>query len=72
MCLVGEMWVDGVFMGQICLVRYGALIGDADYCSNEAVRQITVFADHCRKGDSGLTYTRGLLSPTCPEFYQEI
>lgn len=53
-CLAGEMWIDGVFMGQMCLIRYGAFIGDADYCFDEAIRQITVFADHCLKGDSGL------------------
>ena len=52
--LPGEMWIDGVFMGQMCLTRYGASIGDAGYCFDEAVRQITVFAEHCLKGDSGL------------------
>ena len=52
--LAGEMWIDGVFMGQMCLIRYGASIGDAEYCFDEAVRQITVFATHCLKGDSGL------------------
>jgi rhamnogalacturonyl hydrolase YesR len=52
--LVGEMWVDGVFMGQMCLTRYGASISDAEYCFDEAVRQITVFAHHALKGDSGL------------------
>jgi len=52
--LEGEMWIDGVFMGQMCLSRYGATIGDADYCFDEAVRQVTVFAAHCLKGESGL------------------
>jgi unsaturated rhamnogalacturonyl hydrolase len=52
--LTGEMWVDGVFMGQMCLIRYGASIGDAAYCFDEAVRQITVFAKHGLKGESGL------------------
>jgi rhamnogalacturonyl hydrolase YesR len=49
-----EMWIDGVFMGQMFLTRYGAAIGDRDYCFAEAVRQILTFAGHCRKGDSGL------------------
>jgi rhamnogalacturonyl hydrolase YesR len=54
--LRGEMWVDGVFMGQMFLLRYGDSIGDRENCFDEAVRQITVFARHARKGDSGLYY----------------
>src|SRR5262249_3439088 len=40
--------------GQMFLTRYGSVIGDQQYCFDEAVRQITVLADHCRKGTSGL------------------
>ncbi len=54
--LPGEMWIDGVFMGQLFLARYGQASGDGPYCFDEVVRQITVFAGHCRKGDSGLYY----------------
>jgi rhamnogalacturonyl hydrolase YesR len=49
-----EMWIDGVFMGQMFLTRYGAAIGDRDDCFDEATRQILSLAGHCRKGDSGL------------------
>lgn len=49
-----EMWIDGVFMGQMFLTRYGAAIGDQAYCFDEATRQIRILASHCRKGDSGL------------------
>jgi rhamnogalacturonyl hydrolase YesR len=49
-----EMWIDGVFMGQMFLTRYGAAIGDGPYCFAEAVRQITALDARCRKGDSGL------------------
>lgn len=49
-----EMWIDGVFMGMMFLTRYGAVIGDRDYCFSEAAKQITVLANRCRKGDSGL------------------
>lgn len=52
--LSGEMWIDGVFMGQMFLLRYGKTVGDRDWCYNEAVRQITVFARHALKDDSGL------------------
>ena len=49
-----EMWIDGVFMGQMFLTRYGAVIGDREYCFDEATRQILILASHCRKGDTGL------------------
>lgn len=49
-----NMWIDGIFMGQMFLIRYGALIGDSDYAWDEATRQITVFAKHAQKGNSGL------------------
>ncbi len=52
--LPGEMWIDGVFMGQMFLTRYGKGIGDAEYCFAEAARQIETLASHCLKGDSGL------------------
>ena len=54
--LPGEMWIDGVFMGQMFLLRYGKSVGDRDWCYDEAVRQITVFARHAQKNDSGLYY----------------
>ncbi len=49
-----EMWIDGVFMGGMFLARYGAVIGDADYCFDEVTRQILLLASHCSKGDTGL------------------
>ena len=52
--LKGQMWIDGVFMGGMFLIRYGKSIGDSDYCFDEVTKQITVFAKHCKKGDGGL------------------
>ena len=49
-----NMWIDGVFMGQMFAIRYGRSVGDREYCFDEAVRQITTHAKHTRKGDSGL------------------
>ncbi|HEU5100947.1 MAG TPA: glycoside hydrolase family 88 protein [Roseiflexaceae bacterium] len=49
-----EMWIDGVFMGQMFLTRYGAVIGDREYCFAEAARQILTLAERCRKAASGL------------------
>jgi rhamnogalacturonyl hydrolase YesR len=54
--LTGEMWSDGVFMGQMFLIRYGESIGDRKYCYDEAIRQIMIFAKHAQKSDSGLLY----------------
>lgn len=61
--LPGEMWVDGVFMGEMFLLRYGDAIGDRRYCFDEAVKQITVFAHHARKGESGLYYHAWAANP---------
>jgi rhamnogalacturonyl hydrolase YesR len=52
--LPSEMWIDGVFMGQMFLTRYGAAIDERDYCFDEAARQIVCLARHCHKDDSGL------------------
>jgi unsaturated rhamnogalacturonyl hydrolase len=57
------MWVDGVFMGQMFLIRYGQSIGDRQYCYDEAVKQITVFARHAQKGSSGLYYHAWAANP---------
>jgi rhamnogalacturonyl hydrolase YesR len=64
--LTGEMWVDGVFMGQMPLIRYGHSIGDAEYCFNEAARQIIAFARHGAKGSSGLYYHAWAEKPELP------
>ena len=49
-----NMWIDGVFMGQMFLIRYGKIIGDTKYCNDEAAKQITVCAKHLLKGETGL------------------
>ncbi len=48
-----QSWIDGVFMGQIFLARYGSLIGDSDYAYNEVVKQMTLIVDRCGK-ENGL------------------
>jgi len=55
----GQMWIDGIFMGQMFLIRYGQSIGDSAYCWDEASRQITVFAKRAQRGESGL-YLHGV------------
>jgi unsaturated rhamnogalacturonyl hydrolase len=51
-----EMWVDGLFMGLMFLTRYGAFIGDKEFCFDETVRQLSIVFDRCEKDDSGLLY----------------
>jgi rhamnogalacturonyl hydrolase YesR len=61
--LKGEMWVDGVFMGQMFMLRYGTSIGDRKHCFDEAVRQILIFANHAQKGQTGLYYHAWAANP---------
>jgi rhamnogalacturonyl hydrolase YesR len=61
--LKGQMWIDGVFMSGMFLIRYGQSIGDRDYCYDEVVKQITAFAKRGRKGDTGLFYHAWSESP---------
>jgi rhamnogalacturonyl hydrolase YesR len=44
-----QVWVDGVFMGQIFLARYGKVIGEGEYCFKEVVNQMTLIIDKCQK-----------------------
>lgn len=51
---VGEIWIDGVFMGQMFLTKYGKYIDDSVYCFNEAARQLIGINKHLKKGETGL------------------
>lgn len=44
-----QMWVDGVFMGQMFLARYGKAIGDSAYAFDEVTKQMKVVLSHCLK-----------------------
>ncbi len=54
--LPGEMWVDGLFMGLMFLTRYGAFVGDKEYCFAETVKQLNIVFARCEKDNSGLLY----------------
>lgn len=58
----GQMWIDGIFMGQMFLTRYGKSIGDADYCWDEATKQMTVYAKRAERDHTGL-YLHGVYEP---------
>jgi unsaturated rhamnogalacturonyl hydrolase len=50
----GQMWIDGIFMGQMFLIRYGKSIGDSQYCWDTATKQLSVFAHRAERDHSGL------------------
>ena len=52
----GEVWVDGVFMGQMFLTNYGKYIGDSEWCFNEAAHQLIGIFHKLEKDNSGLLY----------------
>ena len=56
------MWIDGVFMGQMFLLRYGRSIGERNYAYDEAIRQIVAYAQRGEQGNSGL-YVHGIYEP---------
>ncbi len=58
----GQMWIDGIFMGEMFVIRYGKSIGDAPYCWDEATRQIGLYAQIAQRGASGL-YLHGFYEP---------
>ena len=43
-----QMWVDGVFMGQIFTARYGKVFSDTS-AFNEVTRQMKLIVSHCQK-----------------------
>lgn len=55
----GQMWVDGVFMSLMFLVRYGKYIAEGDEqksCYDECVQQLKLIFLHCQKDRGGLLY----------------
>lgn len=52
----GQVWVDGVFMGQLFLARYGKKIKEIEYTSSEVVKQMTETIKKCQKPDGLLLH----------------
>lgn len=44
-----QVWVDGVFMGQIFLARYSKVLGDSEYAFKEVMLQMSRIIDKCQK-----------------------
>jgi len=51
-----QMWVDGVYMGQMFLARYGKIIADSAVAFNEVTRQMKLIVAHCQKPDGLLLH----------------
>ncbi|RPI25087.1 MAG: glycoside hydrolase family 88 protein [Acidobacteria bacterium] len=49
-----EMWVDGIYMGEPFLVKYGQLFGKDPACFDTAVFQTTLCARHTQDPATGL------------------
>jgi rhamnogalacturonyl hydrolase YesR len=50
-----QMWVDGVFMGEMFLARYGYAVGDST-AFDEVVNQMNIIVNHCMKTDGLLLH----------------
>jgi rhamnogalacturonyl hydrolase YesR len=50
-----QMWVDGVFMGEMFLARYGHATGDTT-AFDEVVKQMNDIVNHCMKTDGLLLH----------------
>jgi len=55
----GQWWIDGIFMSQMFLTRYGKSIGDTQYCWDEATLQLGAYARRAQRDNTGL-YMHGI------------
>lgn len=51
-----NMWIDGVFMMQMFLLRCAQYVGEADYCYDVACRNIKAAARHLQRPDGLLLH----------------
>jgi unsaturated rhamnogalacturonyl hydrolase len=51
-----QLWLDGIYMSQPFLVRYGQMFGDEKYTEDEAVKQLLVYHKHLQDPKKGLLY----------------
>jgi unsaturated rhamnogalacturonyl hydrolase len=49
-----EMWLDGIYMGEPFLVKYGQMFGNDPACLDTAVFQVTLVARHTQDPQTGL------------------
>ena len=51
-----QMWLDGIYMGEPFLARYGAVFGNCSTCGDTVVKQTTLIAAHTQDTATGLYY----------------
>ena len=51
-----QIWIDGVYMANPFLIRYGAMFGESAYASDEATGQLLKYASHTQDPVTGLLY----------------
>lgn len=51
-----QLWLDGTYMAEPFLLRYGKAFHDSDYTDAETVRQLLVYHKHLKATHSGLLY----------------
>ena len=51
-----QMWLDGIYMAEPFLVKYGNMFNDTAYCSEEATFQILLLAQHAYDNSKKLLY----------------
>jgi unsaturated rhamnogalacturonyl hydrolase len=51
-----QLWLDGIYMSQPFLVRYGQMFSDEKYTEDEAVKQLLVYHKHLQAPKKGLLY----------------
>ncbi len=49
-----EMWLDGIYMAEPFLIRYGVLFNEREQCAAEAAFQTTLIAKHTQDPRTGL------------------
>lgn len=53
---VGQLWLDGAYMLNPFLARYGQIIGDKTYTQDEAAKQLIITGSHLKDSTTGLYY----------------
>ncbi len=51
-----EIWIDGIYMAEPFLIKYGFIFNEKEYCSNEAVFQTLLIAKHAQDKKTGLLF----------------
>jgi unsaturated rhamnogalacturonyl hydrolase len=51
----GQLWLDGIYMINVFLAKYGEITGDTSYYE-EVIKQISVYTDLLRDEETGLLY----------------